>query len=63
MRITNLVVFFVAIIVSACSNKQMYEAIQYNHKIECQKLPDVDYQACINRHNSSYEEYTRKRQQ
>jgi hypothetical protein len=55
-------VAFVQIAVSGCSNKQIYESTQpkYN-QAECMKLPQSQYEECMNRDAETYEEYEKER--
>ncbi len=51
-----------AIIISSCSNKQVYENIQQNAQRECRKLPTPDYQKCMEHYSENFELYTQKRE-
>jgi hypothetical protein len=55
-------VVFVQIAVSGCTNKQIYESTQpkYN-QAECMKLPQSQYEECMNRDTETYEEYEKER--
>ena len=57
MKITNIVVIMLSVALVACSNKQVYESIRYNKKIECQELPLPKYDECMAQLGTSYEEY------
>ena len=48
--------------VMACSNKQIYTAIQDNQRLECGKLPQDQYEQCMHGLNTPYEEYEQERQ-
>jgi len=52
------------VMISACSNKQIYEATQpkYN-EAECMKLPKSQYDECIQREALSFEEYEKERRE
>lgn len=45
----------------ACSNRQVYEAIQQNRQLECQKLPGTRYEECMRQYSEPYDEYKRDR--
>lgn len=45
----------------ACSNRQVYEAIQQNRQLECQKLPGTRYEECMEQFSEPYDEYKRDR--
>lgn len=53
---------FASLLLLACSNRQVYETMQNRHQLECQKLPQVQYEECI-KQLQSYDEYQRRRQQ
>jgi hypothetical protein len=42
---------------TSCSSEQIYNAVQNNQKLECQKYPDVRYEECMDRLNTSYDDY------
>ncbi|HAN29038.1 MAG TPA: hypothetical protein DD808_06845 [Halieaceae bacterium] len=49
--------------VAACSNEQVYSAVQQNRQLECSKLPQPEYEECMRETGMSYDEYERKRQE
>lgn len=56
------VVVFVVVLIAACSNKQVYTAIQQNQRFECSKLPQAQSEECLRQFESSYEQYEEDRQ-
>ena len=52
---------FLFCLLSACSNQQVYTAIQENRKTECMKLPPSAYEDCIEGYTKSYAEYEKER--
>lgn len=48
--------------VMACSNKQIYTAVQDNQRLECGKLPQDQYEQCMQELEIPYEEYEQERQ-
>ncbi|MGH1427770.1 MAG: hypothetical protein ACRBEE_07510 [Arenicella sp.] len=46
----------------ACSNKQVYDAVQANQRSQCKKLPNSEYEECKQREQLSYEQYQEERQ-
>jgi hypothetical protein len=46
----------------ACSDKQIYNAVQHNQRLECSKLPQVRFEECMRQVDGSYEEYARDRE-
>lgn len=49
--------------VLACSNRQVYTAIQQNRQHDCQKYQPPQYEACLEQYRTSYEDYVRQRQE
>jgi len=45
----------------ACSNRQVYDAIQKNRQLECQKLPGTQYDECMKQVSEPYDTYKRDR--
>jgi len=60
-RAIILLLALLTISIQACSSRQMYNSMQYNRKLECQKVPSSDYDECIERTNESYDKYKQKR--
>lgn len=58
MSITTLGVFL-----AACCNQQLYNAIQQNRQLECQKLPGTQYDECMKEVSEPYESYERDREE
>lgn len=52
-----------AVLVSACSNRQLYNAVQENRKAKCDEMPDAQRAECLEQYQKSYEEYDRGRRQ
>ena len=53
-----------AIACTGCTNKQVYEIIQSNERLECQKIVrQIEYEECMRRFNQSYEDYQQEREQ
>jgi len=46
---------------AACSNEQIYNAVQENQKLECQKYPDTRYEECMKELSTPYREYEEER--
>lgn len=59
MRIIFSVIIF--LLVSACSNKQVYDAVQANQRSQCSELPSAEYQECRQKEQVSYEQYQEER--
>jgi hypothetical protein len=54
-----LAIALAATILLACTHEELYETTQGNQKLNCQKLPDDQYEQCIKDANQSYEDYER----
>lgn len=53
----------VVLLLGACSNKAIYDNIQSNNRMDCEKLPLSQYDECIERAEKSYDEYERERKE
>ena len=51
----------IALFISACSNKSLYENIQSNNQFACNNVAASQYDDCMDRSSMSYEEYDEKR--
>lgn len=49
--------------ITACSNRAVYENILIHQRSECVKEPPPRYEDCLERVNTSYEEYERNRKE
>ena len=56
-------VIFYSLLVTACSNEQIYTAIQENQRLECSKLPEPQYEKCMKELETPYDEYEKDRQE
>ena len=52
----------IAVVISGCSSKQVYNNIQKNAQHDCRELPQSTYQKCMDRYSESFEPYTQKRE-
>ncbi|MCP5123517.1 MAG: hypothetical protein H6984_13770 [Pseudomonadales bacterium] len=46
---------------AACSQRQVYDTIQNNQQLECQKLPGTQYEECMKQVSEPYDDYKRER--
>tara|TARA_B100000676_G_C18014049_1_gene808470 strand:- start:749 stop:946 length:198 start_codon:yes stop_codon:yes gene_type:complete len=46
---------------AACSEKAVYDNLQHNNRLQCDKAPLSEYDACMERASKSYEDYARER--
>lgn len=51
------------LLISACSNRGIYESLQANQRYECTKLPPVQYQQCMKDANKSFDQYELERKE
>lgn len=49
------------LLMQACSNRQVYDAMQARERNECMKVPESQYQECMERTHQSYDEFKRER--
>lgn len=45
----------------ACSNRQVYDAVQQNQQLECQKLQGSQYEECMEQLSEPYDSYKSSR--
>ena len=48
---------------TACSHQQMYNALQHNQRLDCDKQPGDLYQECLTSLEPDFAEYQRQQQQ
>ena len=58
-------VFLITLIaLSACTNRELYEAVQHNMQLECQEeLPQDEFEECMASASEPYDAYSRKRRE
>jgi hypothetical protein len=49
-----------SVLLFGCTNEQIYNTVQENQKLECQKYPDTRYQDCMEGLSTSYRDYKRE---
>lgn len=47
---------------AACSKRQVYDAVQRNQQLDCQRYPDTRYEECMQQSDMSYDEYKAARE-
>ena len=63
-RLTVALMIIACNVLTACSNRQVYDAVQNNRRLECDKLPDsAQRDECLQQYSESYDEYQRKREE
>ncbi len=60
--IQGLTIALIVCVFSGCSNKEIYDNVQHNQRLECQKLPPSQYDDCMKKAEESYDEYQRKKE-
>lgn len=61
MKILFYIMALSLFVVQGCSKRDWYEVIQSNSREQCRKLPPSQYDACIERHRETYDDYEQKR--
>jgi hypothetical protein len=60
-RVNLILTFTLLGVLAACSNKQLYTAVQQNRQQECATLPQQQYEDCMRHYQQSYEAFDRER--
>lgn len=55
--------WIIALLLTGCSNQQLYNAIQENRRMECGKLPQNQFEECMRDYDTSFQEYERDREE
>jgi hypothetical protein len=50
------------VLLHACSDRQVYDALQNRQKVLCQEAPRSEYQKCMDAANESYDTYKKERE-
>ncbi len=48
-------------VLQACSNQQLYQAVNNSARQQCLNLPQSEVQECLDRNNTSYDGYQRQK--
>jgi hypothetical protein len=56
------IILLLMLSLQACSSRQAYEAMQTRERNECLKVPESQYQECMERASQSYDEFNRDRE-
>lgn len=51
------------VVLVACSNHQIHGAVRAHEQMECQKLPQNQYEECMAEVSETYESYSQKRKE
>ena len=60
-KLKFLSLLLVILMLSSCTNQQIYRAFQSNQQLDCQGLPQSQYEECIKLSDESYDSYQQKR--
>lgn len=63
MSLKTFSAFLLALVGTACSNQQIYTAVQESQRIDCGKLQQPQYEECMRELETPYDEYERERQE
>ena len=61
--IKNIAVAFFTLTLAACSSRDIYNAVQHNNELKCNRLPQAQQEDCMHDGDQSYEEYERERKE
>jgi len=56
-------ILLLLISLQACSSRQAYEAMQMRERNECLKVPESQYDECMERADESYDTYKQNREE
>lgn len=59
---TNFGIFVLAASLCSCTNQQLYDSVQNNNVLECNKLQMAQREDCLKRIAPSYDKYEAERQ-
>jgi len=63
MRTAIMIPMMVPAALMACSDRQVYEGVQKNRQLECQRGPEAQYEECMKGLSESYDSYRVRRKQ
>jgi hypothetical protein len=52
-----------AALLAACSERAVYDNLQHNNRLQCDKVPLSEYDACVERASKPYDDYERERRE
>lgn len=55
--------FLAFLMISACTNRGIYDSLQASRRFECTKLPPIHYQKCMDDANKSFRQYELEREE
>jgi hypothetical protein len=57
-----LAVLLPLVLLQACTNREVYEALQNRQKVLCQEQPKSEYGKCMQQADESYDAYKKNRE-
>jgi len=57
-----LAIFLPLVLLQACTNREVYEALQNRQKVLCQEQPKSEYEKCMQQEDESYDTYEKNRE-
>ncbi len=57
-----IVVLGLVVVLQACSNQLLYQAVNNSARQQCLKLSQSEVQECLDRNNTSYDGYQRQKE-
>lgn len=63
MKYGFLLMASLSICATACSHRAVYETVQNNNRLDCQKQPPSQQEECERQASKSYQQYERERQE
>jgi hypothetical protein len=61
--IMKIFILFCLVILTACSQRQIYDSVQTNNRNECERLSGVQRKECLERLAPDYQTYERQRKE
>ena len=56
-------ILLITLLIGACSNRAMYDSLQYGNRNDCMELPQIQHEECMQRANMSFHEYEMERKE
>lgn len=57
-----LTIFLPLVLLQACTNREVYDALQNRQKVLCQEQPKSEYEKCMQQADESYDTYKKNRE-
>lgn len=63
MKFCSLIFLFFSLVLTGCTQKNLYNSIEGHHRHQCKMLPPPLDQECLEAPKKSYEDYLREREE